>query len=117
MAYSMHSDAAQNRAKYRHVPFTAEEYDGIRKLQEEWAAKVIGDDLAELRTRLFANARPFTENEILDKTAVASIGDAAYGDGYQAINNDCHCPYEEGTPEHDRWWEGFHDGVETLHED
>lgn len=38
-----------------------------------------------------------------------------YGNGYgQALNNDCCCPYDEGTAEYDRWWEGFHDGIESL---
>lgn len=50
-------------------------------------------------------------------TSRSTIGDKAYADGYgQAINNDCSCPYDEGTEEHERWWDGFGDGIETLHD-
>lgn len=49
--------------------------------------------------------------------------DEAYADGldagwrqgrYEEVQGVIECPYPKGTPEHDRWWEGFSDGTEDY---
>ena len=42
--------------------------------------------------------------------------DVAYTEGWESaeIMRNASCPYQPGTPQHDRWFEGYEDFLEDL---